>query len=330
MHEPSVAIAVAPRERFSATEQALETLYQHTPSPFTLIYVDGGSPKHIKRYLEAQSRQRGFRLIRTEYYLSPNQARNLAFREVRREVDSTYVVFIDNDVLVTPGWLNPLVACAEDTGAWLVGPLYYMGQPQAQVIHMAGGLAHIKEEQGKRRFFEKHRFTGRRLSEVRQDLRREPCELVEFHCMLVRTEALKRVGPLDERLLTDREHIDLCMTVHKAGGEVYLEPNAHVAWLAPPPIAWSDLPYFMLRWSEAWNLATARRFRDKWRLSQTDTDLIERCTWLRDYRHDVLRLPVSAIRRLLGWRLGTWVALSLEWMFLSLISLGHQRPPQRS
>lgn len=321
---PSVTIAVVPRERFSLAGRTLEALYEHTPSPFEMVYIDAGSPKRIKRYLEAQSRQKGFRLIRTDHYLSPNQARNLALREVKTE----YVVFIDNDVLVSPGWLDALLACAEETGAWVVGPVYCLGEPERQIIHMAGGLAHIEEEQGRRRFFERHRFPGKRLVDVRQQLRREPCELVEMHCMLVRTDVFRRIGPLDEMLLTDREHIDVCMSVREAGGVVYFEPDSVVTWAAPPPIAWADLPFFMLRWSEAWNFATARRFRDKWNLSESESDLITRCKWLRNYRHEVLRLPLPVIYRILGWRFGNWVVLSTEHALTRFLTRGHTRPPE--
>jgi glycosyltransferase involved in cell wall biosynthesis len=95
-------VGVVPRKRFSLTERALETLYARTEPPFSLVYVDGGSPRRIKRYLEARAQERGFRLIRSERYLAPNEARNLGLREVR----TPHVVFIDNDVLASSGWLG--------------------------------------------------------------------------------------------------------------------------------------------------------------------------------------------------------------------------------
>ncbi|MEO0842073.1 MAG: glycosyltransferase family A protein, partial [Cyanobacteria bacterium J06643_5] len=78
MNKPQVTIVVSPRERFSATKESLESIYQHTKIPFELIYVDGNSPHPIKQYLKQKSQEQEFKLIRTEHYLSPNQARNLA------------------------------------------------------------------------------------------------------------------------------------------------------------------------------------------------------------------------------------------------------------
>src|SRR6202158_1434150 len=117
--EPAVTIVVVPRERFSYSRNSLESLYVNTDLPFRLIYVDGGSPAHIKRYLESQAKEKGFDLIRTKHYLSPNQARNIGLCKA----DTKYIVFLDNDVEIAPGWLWGLVQGAGGTSGWLGGPL---------------------------------------------------------------------------------------------------------------------------------------------------------------------------------------------------------------
>ena len=133
-----VTVVVIPRERFSTSERSLTNLFAHTAQPFRLIYVSAGAPSAVQRYLEAASQEMQFRLITTGY-LSPNRARNVALREVTTE----YVVFIDNDALVTPGWLDGLVRCAEETRAAIVGPLYLIGEIEHKQIHMAGGTLHF-------------------------------------------------------------------------------------------------------------------------------------------------------------------------------------------
>jgi GT2 family glycosyltransferase len=308
MHQPQVTIAVVPREQFSLTARSLESIFRSTNYPFRMIYVDGGSPRRIRTYLEAQAQERGFELIRASAYLSPNRARNLALRRV----DTKYVVFVDNDVIVRPGWLAALIRCAEETGAWIVGPVYCIGEPAFRTIHMAGGLAHITEDHGRRDLKEEHRFIGRLLDHVQTDLRREPTELVEFHSMLVRTRVFETTGGLDENLFSSPEHIDICLTVRQLGGEIFLAPESFVTYLSPPPLARSDFNYFMLRWSDEWNRKSLDHFRDKWNLS-TDSLFLERhLRWLTRHRRLVTSDPVrDQIRRLTGWRLGTWIARTL-------------------
>lgn len=270
MAQAQVTIVVAPRERFSFTRESLESIYDYTEIPFKLVYVDGGSPLKIRRYLEERARQKGFQLIRTDYYLSPNQARNLGLSEV----GTKYVVFIDNDVVVTPGWLNPLVRCAQDTGATVVSPLICQGTPVHEEVHCAGGESGImletKGDQDRRRIIEKIYKQGRRVADVRDQLQRQPTGLAEFHCMMVRTQIFEQVGMLDEALMNTKEHVDFCMTVAEAGGTVYLEPASVVTYVPGPPLEWTDIPFYMLRWSDAWELASLQRLRDKWDLTEDE------------------------------------------------------------
>ena len=132
MRTVSVTVVVVPRERFSGTQQSLESIYAHTRRPFDLVYVDGGSPPEIQAYLKKASEDHHFTLIRTDYILSPNEARNLGVGKV----DTDYVVFIDNDVTVSTGWLAALTKCADETGSWVAGPLYLIGPPGTDVVHM--------------------------------------------------------------------------------------------------------------------------------------------------------------------------------------------------
>src|SRR5512132_1589605 len=130
MPRPSVTVVVVPRERFSHSDRSLANIYENTMYPFELTYVSAGAPPAIQRLLERESRERGFQLIQRSHFMSPNQARNLGIRGV----STKYVVFLDNDALVAPGWLESLVECAEETDAWVVGPLYYLGEFEKEIV----------------------------------------------------------------------------------------------------------------------------------------------------------------------------------------------------
>ncbi|MCA1993394.1 MAG: glycosyltransferase [Coleofasciculus sp. S288] len=265
MIDPQVTIVVSPRERFSYTRESLESIYEYTQMPFKLVYVDGNSPAKVRRYLDEQAQARGFQLVRTDYYLSPNHARNLGLAHVKTK----YVVFIDNDVIVSPGWLNALVQCAEETEATVVGPLMCQDAPVHEIVHFAGGESHVVvDAKGRRRLREKMYKQGQRVADVRKQLQRTQTELAEFHCVLVRTEIFERIGLLDEGIPNTKEHLDFCMSVIQAGGTVYFEPECIVTYVPGPPLEWSDLPYYMLRWSDAWTLMSLKRLQEKWDLAE--------------------------------------------------------------
>lgn len=265
MVEPNVTVIVVPRERFSYARISLESIFCHTQIPFNLVYVDGNSPKLLRSYLEKQAQLKGFELIQSDRYLYPNQSRNLGLQKARTK----YVVFVDNDVVVSPGWLRALIDCADETDATVVGPLMCQHEPVHQEIHFAGGECHIwTDKLGRRRLREKMFYQGKSVDSVRSLLQRTSTELAEFHCVLVRTEIFDRVGLLDEAMLNTKEHLDFCMTVREAGGSVFFEPKSVVTYVPGAPSAWSDLHYYMLRWSDQWTLSSLERLRNKWKLSE--------------------------------------------------------------
>jgi GT2 family glycosyltransferase len=291
--EGDVTIVVVPRDHFSDTKECLENLYALTPPSCSLVYVDGGSPPRVARYLREQARAKHFELLRYDYYLTPNQARNVGAARAK----SRYIVFIDNDVLVAPDWLPPLVDCANSTGAAVVGPLNYEKRPPLQNVHFAGGVAKIivTRENGK----ERQRLVER-IHKVRIPTSYELTDTAEFHCMLVRTDVFRRLGGLDENMLSTRENIDFCLALHQTGEKVYIEPRSKITYFPPNPLRLSDIPFFALRWSDLWDLSSFHYLREKWNLE-------EDAYFLREYknlgwrRHELM-VRDGLIRWLVSWR----------------------------
>ncbi|MFG6103580.1 glycosyltransferase [Leptothoe sp. EHU-05/26/07-4] len=289
--QPAITIVVVPRERFSYSQQSLESIYQYTNLPFELVYVDGGSPKYVQQYLNQASEEKGFTLVRTEHFLSPNQARNLGLSYVKTD----YVLFIDNDVHVSHGWLQQLWQCAQETDATVVCPLTCIGKPLHQKIHLAGGEARIftdlKGDKTHRRVHEKHYFVNRAVIDVEEQLHRRSCEFAEFHCMLVKRSVFDQIGVLDEKLLNTREHIDFCLNVSQTGGRIYCEPASVVTYVPDILYRWSDLAFFMLRWSDEWEVKSLKRFRKKWNLDK-DKYFKKRYKRLGHRRHHAFLRPL--------------------------------------
>lgn len=282
--EPNVTIVVTQRERFSHSQRSLENLYEGTNYPFKLIYIDANSPSVIQTYLHEQSQVHGFHLIRVNHFLPPCQARNLALGELEKQAPSKYIVFIDNDVLVTKGWLKALVRCAEETQAAIVTPLILMGEIETQVIHLAGGKIHIEEIDGKRYLERDLRFQHERVMDVASSLVREPCDFGEFHCMLVRMDFFKQVGKFDESLWSVWEEYDFCLSAQQAGNVIYFEPTSVITYIPPPPLESFDLDYFLLRWSTQWNLTSIHHFCQKWNFDQNAPLITAVYKWLNNYR----------------------------------------------
>lgn len=324
---PKVAIVVGPRERFSHTQESLESVYRNTHYPFELVYVDVCTPPVIQAYLNAQAQEKGFQLIRTDYYISPNQARNVGLRQVLKESKAQYVVFLENDVVVEPGWLTQLVNCAQSTGADVVGPLTCIGKPEHGVIHNAGGATYILNDvkpdgRVKRRLRQDAYLTGQAIAQVQDQMHRVQCGYVEFHCLMARTDVFGKIGLLDEGMLATRDHIDFCLSVAEAGGKIYCDREAIVTTdtvgIAQnkvglielfganrlPDFKWYDLLYFMVRWSNAWDRASLDHLRLKWNLAE-DSYFKKRYRIIGNRRRELLVQPL--VRRLTFGRGNAWL-----------------------
>ncbi len=266
---PRVTVVVTQRERMSLTERSLESVLSDRSEPFDLIYVEGGSPAELRRYLHIKSLEAQFLLLQQPDWLWPNVARNLAMAHVTTE----YVVFIDNDVLVERGWLQRMVRAADETGAALVGPLYLwsngVDEPR---VHMAGGVLKFEETKDGLEIFERHNRINERL-DVRSELVRGACDYLEYHCLLARTDFLKTIGGLDEQITCVHEHIDLALEARKRNLSIVMEPTAGVDYLAFVPLALSDVAFYQWRWNPEAVSSSLNAFCRKWQSNENGAAL---------------------------------------------------------
>lgn len=266
LSDPRVTIVVVPRERFGIAQDSLQSILDKTTVPYDLIYIQAGGPASLQDWLRAQADAKGFRLIEMGRYVSPNEARNIGWKLAA----TPYVVFIDNDVIPADHWLEPLVTCADETGADVVCPVTCHGLPLHTRVHQAGGQftpdvsAFFATVPGRRRLDIVTRGEHQELAEIPPE--RHETQVCEFHCTLIRRDLMERTGLLDEELLATREHIDFCMGVLASGGKIICEPNSVITYrfTKTDPMKLSDMPYYIVRWSQDWQLRSIARFIDKW------------------------------------------------------------------
>jgi hypothetical protein len=174
--EPRATIVMTARERHSLTVPAIESIVAGTARPYRFIYADCGAPGWLRESLAANAARWGLDIARFDEPLWPHEAR----ARLAGSITTPYTAFIDNDVDVEQGWLDTLIACADETGAGIVGPLYLIGDGiRPAVIHMAGGKLVELVEAGGRVLDERHMLANRDPLEVADSLRRAPCDFVE-------------------------------------------------------------------------------------------------------------------------------------------------------
>jgi hypothetical protein len=271
MTRAASTIVVVPREAHSPTVATVRALLENTPAPLRLIVVHGGAPGRVDAELRQLATKHDFTLVVRDAVILANEARNIGMTHV----DTEFTVFVDNDTLVTTGWLGALERCAQETDASLVCPAVLVGPPDKPEIHFVGGTCRIVGEGEGRRYEEQNGKEHRPAAEL-QRLTRVESEGIELHCALARTDALHRVGPFDEQLLVARDHTDLGLKVRQAGGSVWLEPLAVVRYQWPKKLRLTDYPFYLARWSDQLGERSYERFNSTWGLRDTRIDEVFR------------------------------------------------------
>lgn len=322
---PKVTIVCVPRERFDFTKESIDSLYEKTPVDFELVYVDNALPARVRKAVQLEADKRGFEIVKAPVALPPNAARNLGLSKARGE----YVLFVDNDVVFDDDWLELLIDCMEETGAMLTAPLVCQHGPYHTIVHCAGGefmgqdqferfrqqplpdRSDTGENEGRWRMEEKIYLQDHPIADV--GLERIEVGFVEFHCFMAKTEFLRSIGGFDPKLTATKEYVDLAMIVARSGGKVVIEPRSRVTFLTHPPqpvLKWSEVPYFMLRWSDAWEYDSLKHLAKKWDLVEDKyfTDRYAKLGWR---RRSELITPISMWFKVFGKPTRKWAKRQL-------------------
>ena len=255
------------RERFQLTISAIESVLANTTMPFRLVFAGAQTPQWLRDELQIFIEHPAIRVVHFDTPLWPQQVR----RKLVAAIDTEYVVFLDNDLLVSPGWLEALVTCADETGAGLVGPLYLWGDGNAPPrVHMAGGALPETPEGGRRVLAEEHIGCDQDPRLFPPSLGRRPCDFLEYHCMLFRTHLAQDPDVLDERMRCVHEHIDAALAVRSRGYPVLIDFASRVLYRAFAPTAVEDLPVMRRRWTAEQMERDIATFCAKWNVIPDD------------------------------------------------------------
>jgi hypothetical protein len=118
-------------------------------------------------------------------------------------------------------------------------------------------------------------------------------------------DTLHKLGGLDLGFKNTKEHLDLSLGVLQSGGTVIFEPESLVTYRTPPPLHWTDIPFYMLRWSDEWERTSLDRLREKWNLTNDEKYFKRRYKHIGWRRWKYLVVPFT--RKLFGESVPLWV-----------------------
>lgn len=253
----SITIGIVPRERFSTTAQVIESVLRHTEVAYELIFVDGNMPACYRREVDdLLALVPNSRVIRTPEYVLPNHSKALVAEAARTRL----TCLLENDCLVSEGWLTSLIAGLAETGASVAAPMV----EEAERGHGLGNLGDFMfQESG-----DGTELKVQSLPSSAMQPGSEPrlVQVAEAHCLLFETEVLQDVEPFDPSLNT-REFLDMSLRLRERGVTMAFQPRSRVRFLPPPPVAREDRPFFFYKWDRELCDVSHRNLARRWRLN---------------------------------------------------------------
>ncbi|WP_243370205.1 glycosyltransferase [Geotalea sp. SG265] len=185
------------------TRECLSSIQKHTPENHEVIFVDNGSKDGTVKWLRQQMKShKNYRLMENKKNLGFAKGCNQGIAAAKGD----YLLLLNNDVVVTEGWLTGMLECLEASAEYgivgpmtnnIAGPQQLLSVPYANMDEMQAFAAGFRSA---------HRH------------RRIPVKLAVGFCMLARRSLADKVGMLDEAFaLGNFEDDDFCLRASMAG-----------------------------------------------------------------------------------------------------------------
>jgi GT2 family glycosyltransferase len=182
-----------------------------------ILVVDNGSTDDSVARLRAA--RPGLEILETGKNLGFAGGNEAGIRKVLESREVGWVLLLNTDVEVDPGFLAPLVQACEDPEVGAAGPkIFYWDPPD--VLWAAGGRLRVREtvavELGR------GEKDGPRWNRPRDVTYLTTC------CLMIPRDVLERVGPLDPAYFINVDDADWCRRALDAGYRLRYEPESRI------------------------------------------------------------------------------------------------------
>ena len=169
----------------------------------------------------------------------------------------------DNDIAYESGWLDALETTVTKHNADVVAPLICIGPPVASTIHHAARTLVTENKNGCLQLKEVHRLMNKPIAILTEANAPLENHVTEFHCFLTRSDCVRDMGGLDERLIT-REQMDFALRARLLDRKVVFEKDAVVTYMAKDRFEKNHLSYHLFRWSHELAVQSVDAFCESW------------------------------------------------------------------
>jgi len=243
INNPKLSIIIPTYNQHDLTAQCLDQIYTVGTQDYEIILIDNGSepPQKLPYYGQ---------IIRNESNLGFPVAVNQGIQAAKGE----YIILLNNDCIVTPGWDTKLIDCL-NSGYAIAGPMtnYCAGLQQTN-IPVYHNIDELNENAKS--------YTSNYKGNIYQDV-----NFIIGFCMAFRKSLFDEIGPFDESLWPcSGEEVDFCLRtrqwhkkiaicrdtyIHHIGSQTFKDMEAN-GQLNYGDVCVRNDKHLVDRWGEFW------------------------------------------------------------------------------
>ncbi len=217
---PDVSIVIPVFNKLELTRACIASIHKYgAQASFEIILVDNGSTDGTRQWLKEQAADGRLKAILNQNNLGFSRGCNLG----AEASDGRYILFLNNDMEVTPNWLDPMVTTLDnDPAVGITGAKLLF--PDGTIQH--AGVAMVKYEDPQMEDISGVHIAYRKPVTTPGSTLPRYMQVVTGAALMIRQEIFFDLQGFNTEYWNGNEDVDLCLRAGQAGWNVVYRPES--------------------------------------------------------------------------------------------------------
>lgn len=220
MSQPKVAVVIIHWNRQQLLEQFLPSVLKSTYQNLTIVVADNASADNSVEFVQANFPT--IKIVKND----DNYGYAGGYNKALQHVDADYFVLLNNDIEVTPGWIEPIIEQLEQMPTAAAAQPKVLDYNNKKCFEYAGACGGFIDTLGyafcRGRLFEELENDNNQYNDTKQVF------WATGACMFVKANVFKQLGGFDEHFFAHMEEIDLSWRMQLLGYSIWAVPQSTV------------------------------------------------------------------------------------------------------